>query len=111
MKLSEIKGERVFDVVADLIDPIANIAEDEVASSLFKREKCPKGMSAREFVMSKVRKSVPVLLKDHKRDLAAIMAAIKGVGVDEYIAGLSMPTLISDIAELLDDEDFKAFLS
>ena len=26
MRLSDIKGERVFDVIADIIDPIANIA-------------------------------------------------------------------------------------
>ena len=38
MKLSKIKGERVFDVIADIIDPIANIAEDKVAAALFQRQ-------------------------------------------------------------------------
>ena len=38
MRLSDIKGDRVFDVIADIIDPIANIASDETASALFKRE-------------------------------------------------------------------------
>ena len=32
MRLSDIQGERVFDVIADIIDPIANIAEDDAAS-------------------------------------------------------------------------------
>ena len=41
MKLSDIQGDRVFDVIADIIDPIANIAEDEKASAMFRREKLP----------------------------------------------------------------------
>jgi hypothetical protein len=41
MKLSKIKGERAFDVIADIIDPIANIAEDKVAAALFQRQKLP----------------------------------------------------------------------
>lgn len=32
MKLSDIKGERTLEVIADIINPIANIAEDETAS-------------------------------------------------------------------------------
>ena len=39
MKLSAIHGERVFDVIADIIEPIANIAGDEKASAMFRREK------------------------------------------------------------------------
>ena len=50
MRLSDIQGERVFDVIADIIDPIANIAEDNAASALFKREKLPEGMTAKEFM-------------------------------------------------------------
>ena len=40
MRLSDIQGERVFDVIADIIDPIANIAEDDAASAMFRRESC-----------------------------------------------------------------------
>ena len=46
MRLSDIKGDRVFDVIADIIDPIANIAVYETASALVKREKLPEGMTA-----------------------------------------------------------------
>ena len=37
MKLSDIKGERTLDVIAELIDPISNIASDKVAADLFVR--------------------------------------------------------------------------
>ncbi len=56
MRLSDIKGERTLDVIADIIDPIANIAEDEVASDLFKREKLPEGMTAKKFLLQRARK-------------------------------------------------------
>ena len=49
MRLSDIQGERVFDVIADTIVPIANIAEDDAASALFKREKLPDGMTVQQF--------------------------------------------------------------
>ena len=44
MRLSNVKGERTFDVIAELIDPIYNIAMDPEAAAMFKREKLPEGM-------------------------------------------------------------------
>ena len=38
MKLSDIKGERTLDVIAEIIDPVANIAEDKAASDLFQKK-------------------------------------------------------------------------
>ena len=63
MRLSDIQGERVFDVIADIIDPIANIAEDDAASAMFRREKLPEGMTSKEFVTQRARKALPALLK------------------------------------------------
>ena len=48
MRLSDVKGERTLDVIADIIDPIANIAEDKEASELFTRKKLPDGMDPRQ---------------------------------------------------------------
>ena len=42
MKLSDIKGERTLDVIAEIIEPIANIAADQTAAALFQRQRCPK---------------------------------------------------------------------
>ena len=42
MKLSDIKGADVFDVIADCIVPITNIAADEKAMALFKKQVVPK---------------------------------------------------------------------
>lgn len=112
MRLSEIKGERVFDVIADIIGPCCNIAQDEGVSSLFDRSvKRPEGMSAKDFALERVKESMPTLLRNHKDDLVAILSAIEGVTTDEYMDGLTMPKLIQGVFEMLTDDDLLAFLS
>ena len=106
MRLSDIKGDRVFDVIADIIDPIANIASDETASALFKREKLPEGMTAKAFLLERARKAVPALLKGHKSDIITVLATIEGVSADDYRASLTLAKLMKDTAELMTDEAF-----
>lgn len=106
MRLSDIKGERTLDVIADIIDPIANIAEDETASALFKREKLPQGMTANQFLIQRARKAVPALLKGHKKDIIAILAAIDGTTPEEYTGALNLVRLTKDCVELLTDDAF-----
>ena len=112
MRLSEIKGERVFDVIADIIEPCCNIAQDEDASALFSRtEKRPDGVSGKDFVLGKVKRSMPSLMRTHKDDLVAILSAVEGVDPDEYREALTMSKLIQGVYEILTDEDLLAFLS
>ena len=106
MKLSDIKGERTLEVIADLIDPIANIAEDAEAAELFARKKLPEGVSPKTFLLNRARKSLPVLLRNHKKDLVAIMSAIDGVSPQEYESRLNLVTLVQDLTELMTDEAF-----
>ena len=106
MKLSDVKGERTIEVVADLIDPICNIAQDENAAALFHREKLPKGVSPKDFLLQRVKKSAPRLLKDHKSDMVAILAAIEGVTPKEYESSLNLVKLLSDFVDLMTDEAF-----
>lgn len=111
MRLSDIKGERAIEVIGELIDPIANIAEDKEASALFRREKLPEGIDAKAFVVSRLRKGLPVLLKNHKGDIVSILAAIEGVTPAEYVATLDLKKVVKDLAELLTDEEFMAFFT
>lgn len=111
MKLSEIKGERTLEVIAELIDPIANIAANPAAKALFERKTLPEGMEKREFAVQRLRKGVPSLLKDNKADVIAILAAIEGVTQEEYAASLNLAKLISDAADLISDEAFAAFFT
>lgn len=111
MKLSDIKGERTFDVIADVIEPIANIAMDENAMAFFRREKLPEGKTIKEFMIERAKKSVPQLLKTHKKDFISILSTIKGVTEKEYTKDLNVVTLIYDCIELLSDETFSALFT
>lgn len=108
MKLSEVKGERTFDVIADIIEPISNIAADKEAAELFTRKQLPEGVSKEAFVMNRLKKSMPVLLKNHKSDLISILAAIEAVTPDLYEKELNLVKLTQDVTELLNDDAFKA---
>jgi hypothetical protein len=111
MKLSDIKGDRVLDVIADIIDPIANMVQDKDVAAMFKREAVPDGMEARDFFAKRMCKGLPVLLKSHKADIIAIMAAIEGVTPEQYAAWLDFPKLFTDVMELVTDDAFLDFLS
>jgi hypothetical protein len=112
VRLSEIRGERVFDTIADIIEPACNIASDPKVSTLFDRsEKRPEGMTPKEFALSKVKKAVPELLRGHKGDVCAILAAIEGQDAEQYAREITVPQLIKGIYELVTDEDLLPFLS
>lgn len=111
MRLSDVKGERTLDVVAEIIEPIANIAEDENAMALFNRGEVPEGMSPEEHFFKRVKRAVPSLVKTHRNDLICILAAIEGVEPNVYAESMSLQKLIKDIFELITDTEFKSFLS
>lgn len=105
MRLSDVKGDRAFDVIADIIDPICNIASDDNAVELFKRERLPEGEDVKQYLLKRAKKAVPALLRGHKDDLIAILSSVGGVDPAEYRRTLSMPSLIKDCMEMLTDED------
>ena len=111
MKLSDIKGDRVLDVIADIIDPIANMVQDRDVAAMFERKAVPEGMDARDFFAKRMCKGLPVLLKGHKADIIAIMAAIEGVTPGQYAASLDFPKLFTDVMDLVTDDAFLDFLS
>ena len=106
MRLSDIKGDRTLEVIAEVIDPICNIAEDDAAMSMFWREKLPEGMEPKKFLLALARKSLPVLLKKHKGDIIDILAAIEGVPKEQYQGALNLVKLFKDATDLLTDEAF-----
>lgn len=111
MKLSDIKGDRVLDVIADIIDPVANMAQDKDVAAMFERKAVPEGMEARDFFAQRMRKGLPVLLKSHKADIIAVMAAIEGVTPEQYAASLDLPKLFTDVMGIVTDDALLDFLS
>lgn len=106
MKLSDIKGEEVLDVLAEVIVPVTNIAMDESAAAIFKKAELPEGENRTMFALKRIQKNIPALIKGHKGDLIKIMATISQQTEDEYKKGLTMASFVKDLAELMSDEDF-----
>ncbi len=111
MRLSEVRGERVFDVMADLIPPLCKIATDKDVKSLLKRRNVPKGMDPRDFVLKRVQQAGPKIIKAHKDDLIDVLCIIGGTDRAEYVEGMTLMSLWADVMELLNDEDFIGFLA
>lgn len=106
MRLSDIKGERTLDVIAEIIEPITNIATDDIAAAMFKREKLPEGETAKGFLLNRAKKSLPQLLKNHKADIISILASVEGTSAAEYSKKLNLVKLTKDFVDLMTDEAF-----
>ena len=111
MKLSDVRGERTLDVIAEIIEPIANIAEDNIASDIFKRKKLPEGMTAKQFALQRIKNSIPALIRNHKNDIVTVLSTIEGISQEEYSESLNLAKLTKDILDLLTDDEFMAFFT
>lgn len=111
MKLSEVKGDRVFDVMADLIPPLCSIATDKDVKALFKQRDCPKGMDPRDFMLKRVQQVGPKIIKGHRDDVIDVLCVIGGIDRAEYVKNMTLMSLWSDVMELFNDEDFISFLA
>ena len=107
MKLAELKGERAVEVIADLIAPIVNIAQDQKNLKLFQNER-REGESDSDLGAREIKEKIPVLLKTHKEDVLAILCAVNNKNPND----LSMVDIIKGAIELANDQDFLSlFLS
>ena len=90
-KLSEIKGEDALDVLADVLEPVSVIAQDEEFVKAVRDKK-----------FSKI-EMVRYLLKNHKAEILKTMAIIDGKDVENYSPSIiELPVMLLD---LLNDPD------
>lgn len=111
MRLSNVKGERTFEVIADIIEPVYRIAQDEAAVEMLSPKPCPEGEDPKRFMARRLVAGVPALLRSHKGDLVAIMAAIEGENAEEYAASLDLAKLVASLTELVSDPALMGFLA
>lgn len=136
MKLSEIKGERVFDVIADVIGPVATIAQDEDAARLFDSKDKPEDMTSWQFFVERAKVSIPAIMRNHKSEICEIMSVVNGITAEEYVNGVENPDyeperaseegysvpkykvapltvtkLFADLLDLVTDSEFVSFFS
>lgn len=101
MKLSEIKGERAIEVIAELIEPVSSLATNsEVMKMLNIRPN--EGETARQAATRVLKSSAPVLLKSNKAEIAKILAVLENTEPEK----LSLVKIFKGLAEMLSDETF-----
>ena len=90
MKFDELKNEQAIEALADMFDPIVEIASDNAIISAAR--------SDNKILMIKL------MLKNHARAIFELMAASEGVPADEYEC--NMLTLPAKLMELLNRPEF-----
>lgn len=99
MKLSEVKGVKNLEIVADIIEPLGNIATDDRYKGMFPLKPIAEEdvkTSAMKFVL----KEIPYLLKNHQRDVAQILATIAGTPVKE----MTIVSIIKGVKDIWNDD-------
>lgn len=96
MKLSEIKGDQALDVIAEIIEPIADITADEefvkIANSGETRARV-----------------IAYVIKNHKDSVVRMLAALNLQKPEEF--EFSLLTLPKMLMELFEDEDVMALFT
>ena len=95
MKLSEYKNEEALEVLADIVEPAVDIFSDKELIEIIKAEN--KG------------KAISYALKEHKKSVLEILAAMERKPVSEYEC--SVLTLPTKILEILNDKELVSFFS
>lgn len=104
MALDAIKGADALDALADIIEPVFSIAEDEAV------KKALAGMNG-ENAAAKLRKAAPVILKNHKAEVIQIIAATQGKEVAEVEAEMNILTLPMWLVQVFSDPAVTGFLA
>lgn len=111
-RLSDIKGRESMVVMAKIITPIANLAQDDKVMEFFKRNPIDtkdKDEIYRES-LKRLSSALPALMESHADDFIHLMATIDGKPYDEYEAGMTLQSLLSDLSVLMSDPMFQSFL-
>lgn len=95
-KLSEIKNEEALDVLADLLNPIAELSKDEGLKKVYSDKENGGKLPAVQYA-----------IKNHKKAVLEILAILDGENPETY--EVNMIQIPIKVMELLNDEDMLGF--
>ena len=104
MRLVDIKGDAALELIAEVFEPVCNIASDKEFAKLVRVEKLPEGEDPIAFSLKRIKGSVPALIRTHKADLVHILAAVNGVSEKEYLENVNPIKLIADAVLLFNTD-------
>ena len=96
MKITDFKGEEALDLLVNIMDPVTIIFADKAVRDAYKSQ--PK------------LQLVKTVVKSHMAEVLEIMAMLNGMSADEYKAAITIPGLIRQVLELINDKELQSFL-
>lgn len=106
VKLDEIKGENAYNAALSMIDPVLEIAADMEAADIFYPRAPEAGETPAALAERIMRKCIPLLLKNHRGSVFAILAANQGKTVEEYRENIDFLSFNADFSSMIADMGF-----
>jgi hypothetical protein len=106
MKLSELTAEQGLEAIANSLEHIGNIADDDDALSLC-RELAPREGDKYIKIFARGAKTAPRLLKTHKDDVIGILAAFELQTVEEYKKTHKLMDVIKGMVDLINEPEVR----
>ena len=112
MRLSELTTDQALDVLCEIAPAFISIVSDESLMDELKRKTDLKeGATRAEYLASgakKITALVPIILKGHRDDVYAILAAVNNKNPDD-IASQPVFTTVNMVKDLVQDKDLMDF--
>lgn len=110
MKLSELTAEQGLEAIANSLEHIGNIADDDDALSLCQKLVPQEGEKYIK-VFARGAKTAPRLLKTHKDDVIGILAAFELQSVEEYKKKHKLMDIIKGMVDLINEPEVRQLFS
>lgn len=110
MRLSELTAEQGLEAIANSLEHIGNIADDDDALSLC-RELAPREGDKYIKIFARGAKTAPRLLKTHKDDVIGILAAFELQTVEEYKKKHKLMDVIKGMVDLVNEPEVRQLFS
>lgn len=92
------KGEQSLDILVEIMEPAALIMADKEVAELGKSK-------------SPIIKIVKAAIKNHKKEVIEILAALEGETPEEYAEKMNILTVPKKLLEILNDPDLMSFFT
>lgn len=106
MRLSDLTAEQGLEAIANSLEHIGNIADDDDALSLC-QELVPREGEKYIKVFARGAKTAPKLLKTHKDDVIGILAAFELQSVEEYKKKHKLMDVIKGMVDLINEPEVR----
>ena len=106
MRLSDLTAEQGLEAIANSLEYIGNIVDDDVALELCQKLVPQEGEKYIK-VFARGAKTAPKLLKTHKDDVIGILAAFELQSVEEYKKKHKLIDVIKGVVDLVNDPEVR----